>query len=94
MNHRIVTPIRHRPLEQSWVLGRTRDFEQDDDFDIDNNSKSSSFQCSAFNPQQERDRSDEEANDVVVRSSFYVKGICCASEIPAIRKIVRRFPGV
>ena len=77
-------------------LGRTRDFEQDDeddDFDIGNNRKSS-FQYSASNPQQEWDGSDEEANDVVVRSSFYVKGICCASEIPAIRKIVRRFPGV
>jgi len=77
-------------------LGRTRDFEQDDEDDdfYNGNNRKSSFQYSASNPQQEWDGSDEEANDVVVRSSFYVRGICCASEIPAIRKIVRRFPGV
>ncbi|KAL3920381.1 MAG: hypothetical protein SGILL_003293 [Bacillariaceae sp.] len=29
-----------------------------------------------------------------VRSAFYVQGICCASEIPAVRKIVKPLPGV
>ncbi|KAG7364291.1 E1-E2 ATPase-domain containing protein [Nitzschia inconspicua] len=29
-----------------------------------------------------------------VRSAFHVQGICCASEIPAVRKIVKPLPGV
>jgi Cd2+/Zn2+-exporting ATPase len=30
----------------------------------------------------------------LVRSQFYVQGICCASECPSINKIIKHFPGV
>ena len=33
-------------------------------------------------------------NVVVVRSTFFVQGICCSSEVPSIRKIVKPMPGV
>ena len=31
---------------------------------------------------------------VLVRSTFFVRGICCASEVPSVRKIIKPLPGV
>jgi len=43
--------------------------------------------------QDEQLEMGEEALELV-RSQFYVQGICCASEIPSIQKIVKPLPGV
>lgn len=41
---------------------------------------------------QDDDTGDEAIQ--LVRSQFYVQGICCASECPSIHKIISHFPGI
>ncbi|KAL3918150.1 MAG: hypothetical protein SGILL_004373 [Bacillariaceae sp.] len=55
-----------------------------------NNGFNNSIQQETENPSSASDESSHHW----VRSAFYVQGICCASEIPAVRKIVKPLPGV
>lgn len=53
----------------------------------------------ATHEQTDLDR-DEIMNNVdpeqqhIVKSTFFVQGICCASEVPSVRKIVKAMPGI
>ena len=66
-----------------------------------NNDNTSSSNLSYNNNNKDGGNNDnhnkqkEDLSDHIwVRSQFYVQGICCASEIPAVRKIVKPLTGV
>jgi Cd2+/Zn2+-exporting ATPase len=49
---------------------------------------------STESPSSPRPRPQQDEQPQWVRSQFFVKGICCASEVPAVRKIVHSLRGV
>lgn len=64
---------------------------------------SASFQPFHMNPPAENFSDEHQRSGIscssirdpmLVRSQFYVRGICCASEVPAIKKIVKPLAGV
>ena len=52
------------------------------------------MEADSRNSSSTSDNRSEERHPEARKSTFFVKGICCASEVPSIRKIVRPMPGV